>query len=195
MCEVRTASFIFFIRELAALELQPVMQRVQVVLDHLQPQQAGPTPAAKQTSWKPEIAFNIEMVPLSLRPRHAPRDLSARVPVLSLHGDWRLHPDRPDPITLLMKTNEGRQAHLVPLRMARMAASQFAFLRGADALMAFDLSKTPTSGVNVMIDGDAHLRYRLSCGGVPQRCSTIAESPVAATLAFMARQADNWCGI
>lgn len=172
------------------------MQRVQVVLDHLQPQQAQPTLAAeRQPSWKPEITFSIDTVPLSLRLRQAPEDLSARVPMLSLHGHWRLHPDRPDPITLLMKTNEGRQAHLIPLRMARMAASQFAFYRGANALMAFDLSNTPTSGVNVMLDGDAHLRYRLSRGAVLQRCLTVAKPPFAATLAFMAHQADSWCGI
>ena len=38
-----------------------------------------------------------------------------------------------------------------------MAASPFAFLRGAAALMARDLSSTPTTGWRVQAGGDAHL--------------------------------------
>jgi uncharacterized protein (DUF2252 family) len=38
-----------------------------------------------------------------------------------------------------------------------MAASRFGFLRGAAAVMAADLSRTPKSGIQVLIDGDAHL--------------------------------------
>ena len=51
----------------------------------------------------------------------------------------------------------GRQEELVPLRMGRMAASPFAFLRGAAAVMAWDLSHTPISGIQVVVDGDAHI--------------------------------------
>ena len=38
-----------------------------------------------------------------------------------------------------------------------MASSAFAFYRGAPAVMAFDLSTTPTSQITVQASGDAHL--------------------------------------
>ena len=46
---------------------------------------------------------------------------------------------------------------LVPIRYGRMAASPFAFFRGAAAVMAADLAKTPVSGLQVQLCGDAHL--------------------------------------
>jgi uncharacterized protein (DUF2252 family) len=73
------------------------------------------------------------------------------------HGAWRPAPDRPDPIALLEATNAGRLAELVPERWKRMAASPFAFLRGAAAVMAWDLARSPSTGVQVVIDGDAHI--------------------------------------
>ncbi len=39
--------------------------------------------------------------------------------------------------------SRGRQAHLIPLRVARMASSPFAFLRGAAQVMAWDLAQGP----------------------------------------------------
>ena len=56
----------------------------------------------------------------------------------------------------------------MPLRMGRMAASPFAFLRGAAAVMAWDLSHTPVSGLQVVIDGDAHIN-NFGLYGTPQR--------------------------
>jgi uncharacterized protein (DUF2252 family) len=50
-----------------------------------------------------------------------------------------------------------RLPELVPLRHARMAASPFAFFRGAAAVMAADLSATPISGLKAQLCGDAHL--------------------------------------
>ncbi len=50
-----------------------------------------------------------------------------------------------------------RDADLVPLRYQRMAIDAFAFLRGAAAVMARDLSVTPHSGIRVQLCGDAHL--------------------------------------
>jgi uncharacterized protein (DUF2252 family) len=66
------------------------------------------------------------------------------------------------------QTNEGRQRDLVPLRLARMAASPFAFYRGAAAVMAHDLARTPSLGIHVVIDGDAHLN-NFGLYGTPQR--------------------------
>jgi uncharacterized protein (DUF2252 family) len=52
--------------------------------------------------------------------------------------------------------------------MGRMAASPFAFLRGSACVMASDLSRTPISGIPVVIDGDAHLN-NFGMYGTPQR--------------------------
>ncbi len=100
--------------------------------------------------------------------RHAMgKELRRRVPRES-HAEWKAHKDRPDPLQLLAASNEGRQKHLVPLRMGRMAASPFAFLRGSACVMASDLSTLPISGLTVVIDGDAHLN-NFGFYGTPQR--------------------------
>lgn len=75
----------------------------------------------------------------------------------SAHGDWSPAPDRPDPIDVLMVSNEGRMAELVPIRFGRMVASPFAFLRGSAAMMAADLSAVPTTDLQVLACGDCHL--------------------------------------
>ena len=72
------------------------------------------------------------------------------------HGAWKPAKQRPDPLKLLAASNKGRQKHLIPLRMARMAESPFAFLRGSACVMAWDLANAPSVGMNVVIDGDAH---------------------------------------
>jgi uncharacterized protein (DUF2252 family) len=75
---------------------------------------------------------------------------------LEAHGAWIPAPGRPNPLDIIAATNVGREEELVPLRMARMAESPFAFLRGAAAVMAWDLAHGPSTGLNVVIDGDAH---------------------------------------
>jgi uncharacterized protein (DUF2252 family) len=85
-----------------------------------------------------------------------------------VHADWAPAPDRPDPVAILEAGNQGRQESLIPLRMGRMAASPFAFLRGAASVMAWDLSRTPISGLEVAIDGDAHIN-NFGLYGTPQR--------------------------
>ena len=73
------------------------------------------------------------------------------------HGDWEPAPDRPDPVDVLEDQAETRVPELVPLRYARMLVSPFTFYRGAAAIMAADLSATPTSGFWAQLCGDAHL--------------------------------------
>jgi uncharacterized protein (DUF2252 family) len=75
----------------------------------------------------------------------------------SVHGQWKPAPDRPDPLQLIAASNAGRQPDLVPIRNARMASSLFSFYRGGAAVMAWDLARTPATGVRVLMDGDAHL--------------------------------------
>ena len=50
-----------------------------------------------------------------------------------------------------------RVPDLIPIRYGRMAASAFAYFRGAAAPMAWDLAHTPTTDLRVQACGDAHL--------------------------------------
>jgi uncharacterized protein (DUF2252 family) len=84
------------------------------------------------------------------------------------HAQWKPGKNRPDPLKLLAESNKGRQPHLVPLRLGRMAASPFAFLRGSACVMAADLATSPVSGIAVVMDGDAHLN-NFGLYGTPQR--------------------------
>jgi uncharacterized protein (DUF2252 family) len=72
------------------------------------------------------------------------------------HGKWTAAANRPDPIDLLKRTDEGRVPELLPIRYGRMQQSPFAFLRGAAAIMAWDLAKTPATGLRVQLCGDCH---------------------------------------
>ena len=45
----------------------------------------------------------------------------------------------------------------MPIRYGRMSMSPFAFFRGSADIMASDLAKTPISGIQAQICGDAHL--------------------------------------
>jgi len=62
-----------------------------------------------------------------------------------------------DPVAIILAQEADRLPELLPLRHGRMAASSFAFYRGAPAVMAFDLSATPRSDIVVQASGDAHL--------------------------------------
>ena len=88
--------------------------------------------------------------------RAAGRALRKEVP-RSSHAEWSPVAERPDPISLLEEQNLTRQAHLVPIRYGRMAASPFGFLRGAAVVMAQDLAATPVTGLEAQVCGDAHL--------------------------------------
>jgi uncharacterized protein (DUF2252 family) len=73
------------------------------------------------------------------------------------HGDWIPALDRQDPVALIEGQNTDRIDWLLPVRRVRMAASPFAFYRGAARIMAHDLAQTPVSGLQTQICGDAHL--------------------------------------
>jgi uncharacterized protein (DUF2252 family) len=88
----------------------------------------------------------------------AARGKAARAEVpRSSHAEWVVPRDRPDPIALLEAQAASRVPELVPIRYGRMAASPFAFFRGAAAVMAADLADTSQSGIRVQCCGDAHL--------------------------------------
>jgi len=62
-----------------------------------------------------------------------------------------------DPVAILVAQAASRQQDLLPIRYGRMAASPFAFLRGAAAVMAADFAASPVSGLRVQAIGDAHI--------------------------------------
>ena len=76
---------------------------------------------------------------------------------LEAHGGWATPDRRPDPVGILEKQNATRVPELVPIRHGRMIVSPFTFFRGSAAIMAWDLSRTPTTGLRVQCCGDAHL--------------------------------------
>lgn len=73
----------------------------------------------------------------------------------SAQGDYL--PSPRDPVAIIERQHESRLEHLIPLRIARMAQSPFAFFRGTAAIMAHDLRDQPNTGELVVASGDAHL--------------------------------------
>ena len=88
--------------------------------------------------------------------RQLGRSLRAQAPRSAL-ASWQPPESRPDPVEWVRQTNAMRLPHLTPIRVGRMAADPFAFLRGAAGLMAADICPAPTSAIPVQACGDAHL--------------------------------------
>lgn len=82
--------------------------------------------------------------------------LRANVP-LAEHAKWEVSTERHEVLGILAKSNLSRLANLVPIRYERMLKTPFTFLRGSAAVMAYDLSQTPNSGITVQCCGDCHL--------------------------------------
>ncbi len=81
--------------------------------------------------------------------------LRERVP-RGAHASLETGGDRPDAVRAVEESGRGRLPELTPLRVGRMAATPFAFLRGSAGLMAYDLARTPVTGIGAQICGDAH---------------------------------------
>ena len=100
----------------------------------------------------------------SLRRRATPRperytlgrSLRQQVPRSEL-ARWEAPENRRDPVQQIVAAHEGRQDWLLPVRVGRMAASPYAFLRGTAAIMAEDFAGLPSTGIMPLIGGDAHL--------------------------------------
>jgi uncharacterized protein (DUF2252 family) len=77
----------------------------------------------------------------------------------SAHAEWAASAsaDRRDPIAILIEQGKSRIQELLPIRYGRMRTDPFAFLRGAAAVMAADLARTPTTNIRMQACGDAHL--------------------------------------
>jgi uncharacterized protein (DUF2252 family) len=83
-------------------------------------------------------------------------------------GIWKEPLKRRNPVDILIESNAGREPNLIPIRYGRMLLSPFTFFRGAAAIMAADLARTPHSGIIVQACGDCHL-MNFGFYGTPER--------------------------
>jgi uncharacterized protein (DUF2252 family) len=93
--------------------------------------------------------------PVEGSPKEEGKALRASIP-RSAHAALDLDASRPDAVTAVEESGRGRIPGLTPIRVGRMAATPFAFLRGSAGLMAYDLARTPMTGIGAQICGDAH---------------------------------------
>jgi len=106
-------------------------------------------PSSIPTEWDRNLSTRTERYA-------AGKALRSKAP-RSSHAEWAPDPERPDPISILEESNKTRLEQLVPIRFGRMSLSAFAFYRGTADIMAYDLAKTPVSGIQAQLCGDAHL--------------------------------------
>ncbi|MFF7793584.1 DUF2252 family protein [Streptomyces sp. NPDC007991] len=93
--------------------------------------------------------------PVEGSPKDEGKALRKRVP-RGAHATLDADPSRPDAVSAVEESGRGRLPELTPIRVGRMAATPFAFLRGAAGLMAHDLARTPMTRIRAQICGDAH---------------------------------------
>ncbi|MBV9670620.1 MAG: DUF2252 domain-containing protein [Acidobacteriales bacterium] len=89
------------------------------------------------------------------------RDHCAR----SDHAEWHVEKKR-DLLPYILEAQAGRMPKLLPLKYERMAVSPFGLYRGSVWLMARDLGRVRSSGIEAQICGDAHIR-NLGCFAAP----------------------------
>ncbi|MFF9806760.1 DUF2252 domain-containing protein [Streptomyces coeruleorubidus] len=88
-------------------------------------------------------------------PKDEGKALRKRIPRRA-HATLDLDASRPGAVSAVEESGRGRLPELTPIRVGRMAATPFAFLRGAAGLMAYDLARTPMTRIKAQICGDAH---------------------------------------
>src|SRR4051794_40268138 len=99
---------------------------------------------------------NFNAIRLSRAERMANGKALRRNMPRSSHAEFRSARDRIDPVTILERQNASRIKELVPVRMARMLTSPFAFFRGSAAIMAGDLANFPRTNLEGMACGGMH---------------------------------------
>lgn len=110
---------------------------------------------APGTASRRAIAKSLSMRNADVR-RAAGRALRSKTPRAS-HAKFTVPHRGRDVIAMLQASDRGRVPSLVPIRYGRMLHSPFSFLRGAAAIMAHDLARTPACGIRVQAGGDSHL--------------------------------------
>jgi len=119
----------------------------------------SPKAAPSKSKKLPPVNLDIP----AFQPRYSQTERAAMGKALrekcprSSHADWNPPRDRPDPVDLVHKADEGRLPGLLALRHGRMIASPFTFYRGSALAMAVDLAGTPSTGIHVQCGGDSHL--------------------------------------
>jgi uncharacterized protein (DUF2252 family) len=135
-------------------------------------------PKSRQPVNNEKPAFMANRSPAELQAMgKALRDKCSR----TSHAEWKPPHDRPDPVDLVRKADEGRVPDLLPLRHGRMVLSPFTFYRGSALAMAVDLAATPATGVRVQCGGDSHL-VNFRCLGTPERKVIFAINDLDETL-------------
>ncbi len=104
---------------------------------------------------KPYASVRSRPVPRAQR-RAMGRAMRKEVPRSSL-GGWDPPASRRDPLEQIHQSHTGRLDWLVPVRVGRMAASPYGFLRGTATVMAEDVASLPATGIRPVICGDAHV--------------------------------------
>ena len=70
------------------------------------------------------------------------RSLRKQVPRSAL-ARWKASANRVDPVEQIKLSHAGRLEWLIPIRVGRMAASPYGFLRGTAGVMAADVARSP----------------------------------------------------
>ena len=70
---------------------------------------------------------------------------------------WKAPVRRRDPVDLVEESHRDRLDWLVPVRVGRMIASPYGFLRGTAIVMAHDFAALPATGITPVVCGDAHV--------------------------------------
>jgi uncharacterized protein (DUF2252 family) len=105
---------------------------------------------------RPTLGHFLAAQPAAKERLAAGKALRLEIPRANL-GEFRPSSRRKDPVAILEAQGRTRLQNLLPIRYARMLASPFAFLRGAAAIMAQDLSGSPVTGIDVQACGDMHM--------------------------------------
>lgn len=108
------------------------------------------------------------------------QQLRRQVPRSSL-GDWSVQADRPDPVQLIIESHRGRLDWLLPLRVGRMTATPYGFLRGAATVMPSNPPPAPRRGrLHTRISGI----HTWLIAGLPARAGTRQPDPPPGHKAF-----------
>lgn len=107
--------------------------------------------------------------PLTPDERHARGQQARKLVPRSSHSELKPKQSGRNALEILRKSMKGRVPRLIALKYERMAASPFAYFRGAVPVMAYDLGHQPDTGIINQICGDAHVRNLGAYAGLDGR--------------------------
>jgi uncharacterized protein (DUF2252 family) len=115
-----------------------------------------PSTWAEYADQMPELVLRDRLIDLEVPGEDMARGRALRK-VTPRRALAQLTPSSRTATEILVAQNASRLPDLVPLRFARMLADPFSFYRGSAAVMAADLAASPSSGIEIMCCGDAHV--------------------------------------